>query len=91
MIVNDLSTTIIFAQRSPQWDLATIETLAKALEQKRLQDFSEVANNTFRETLDYLRNYCESSSELVRSSMARVELQLNIVSPVLGMDSGLQR
>lgn len=79
-LVNDLSTTIIFAQRSPHWDIATIEFLLEALKHDRLQAFDDVANNTFRETLDYLHNYCGSSSELVRSSMLRVELQLNIVS-----------
>lgn len=79
--INDISTWIIFAKRSPQWDIDSVDFLLGLLGgSTRLHRYREVEGAVFRETLDYLRNYSEACLEITQTSEARMQLQLNIVT-----------
>ncbi|KAI1870654.1 uncharacterized protein JN550_005197 [Neoarthrinium moseri] len=93
--INDLSTWIIFAQRSPRWDIDCVEFLLGLFDgngsgsKKRLAGvYRGAAAHTFRETLDYVRNYCESCLEVTQTSEARMQLQLNILYTSIAQDDG---
>lgn len=79
--INDISTWIIFAKRSPQWDIESVDFLLGLLGgSARLRRYREVEGAVFRETLDYLRNYSEACLEITQTSEARMQLQLDIVT-----------
>lgn len=79
--INNLSTWIIFAKRSPQWDIDCIKFILKLLDSsERLANYRGIPAQTFRETLEYVQNYSEACLEVTHTSEARMQLQLNIVS-----------
>jgi hypothetical protein len=79
--INDLSTWIIFAKRSPEWNIASIDFLLKLVEgSKKLSNCRGIPAQTFRQTLEFVRAYSETSAEVVKTNQERVGLQLNIVS-----------
>lgn len=78
--INDLSTSILFARRSPQWDMECADFLLKLLDDnQRLQTYQSVSAQHFRQTLDYVKSYSAALSEATETSQARLQLQLNIV------------
>lgn len=80
--INNLSTWIIFAKRSPQWDIDCVKFVLRILDNsQRLLDYNGISSQTFRETLDYVQNYSEACLEVTQTSESRMQLQLNIVSP----------
>jgi hypothetical protein len=79
--INDLSTWIIFAKRSPEWNIDCIKFLLQLFEDsRRLSRCSGVPAQTFKEALEFVRAYSETSAEVVQTNQDRVSLQLNIVS-----------
>lgn len=87
--INDVSTWIIFAKRSPQWDIECIDFLLALLDHSaRLQSHHDVKGESFRETLDYLKSLSFVCQEVGQTSEARMQLQLNIVRFVSQANQG---
>jgi hypothetical protein len=79
--INDLSTWINFAKRSPKWDIQCADFLLNLIESdQRLRDLDEKSVKHLQETLYYVRNHCEASLDVAESSAAQMQLQLDIVS-----------
>lgn len=78
--INDISTWIVFAKRSPQWDIDCIDLVLNILNNStKLRTYRGSSDKVFRETLAYIRSYSEACREITLSSEARMQLQLNIV------------
>lgn len=79
--INDLSTWINFAKRSPKWDIQCVDFLLSLIESdQRLRDLDGKSVKNLQETLHYVRNHCEASLDVAESSAAQMQLQLDIVS-----------
>ena len=80
--INDLTTWIMFTRRSPEWDIECIDFLLGLLNKSRkLRECHGIAVHPFYEALYYMRNYAQGCLESCQTSKARMDLQLNIVSP----------
>lgn len=78
--INGLSTRIIFAKRSPQWDTDCVKFLLRLLgNSQRLLAYRSIHGQASRETLDYVQNYSEARLEVTQTSESRIQHQLNIV------------
>lgn len=79
--INDLSTWISFAKRSPKWNIQCADFLLNVIDSdQRLQDRDGVSAKCFQEALHYVRNTCEASLDVGESAEAQMQLQLEIVS-----------
>lgn len=79
--INTITTWIILAKRSPQWDMECVKFLRRVLDgSSRLANYSDIPAQVFRETLDYVESYSEVCLEVTQTSEARMQLHLNIVS-----------
>lgn len=79
--INTITTWIILAKRSPQWDMECVKFLRRVLDgSSRLANYSDIPAQVFRETLDYVESYSEVCLEVTQTSETRMQLHLNIVS-----------
>lgn len=78
--INDLSTSIIYAKRSPLWDAQVAKFLLGILGQdEEVRKSDEAASKMFKETLEYVSNFSEGCLEEAESAEAQMKLQLEIV------------
>jgi hypothetical protein len=84
--INDLSTWINFAKRSPKWGIQCVDFLLSLVESdQRLRDLDGKSVKHLQETLSYMRDHCEASLDVAGSSAAQMQSQLDIVSiPIKG-------
>jgi hypothetical protein len=79
--INDLSTWINFAKRSPQWNIQCADFVLNLIDSdQRLRDRDGLSVEPFHEALHYVRNHGEAWLEDAENAAAQMQLQLNIVS-----------